>query len=86
MMAKRNGVFALLVTFLTVGFWANQTWMIADKPEGLLDLEDELVELNEQLIVPKYWLIGLGRYIPYLNRILPYRNRIHWRMMLAYLS
>ena len=50
MMAKRNGVFALLVTFLTAGFWANQTWMIADKPEGLLDLEDELVELNEQLI------------------------------------
>jgi len=50
MMAKRNGVFALLVTFLTAGFWANQTWVIADKPEGLLDLEDELVELNEQLI------------------------------------
>ena len=50
MMAKRNGIFALLVTFLTAGFWANQTWMIADKPEGLLDLEDELVELNEQLI------------------------------------
>ena len=50
MMAKRNGVFALLVTFLTAGFWANQAWMIADKPEGLLDLEDELVELNEQLI------------------------------------
>ena len=50
MMAKRNGVFALLVAFLTAGFWANQTWMIADKPEGLLDLEDELVELNEQLI------------------------------------
>jgi Tfp pilus assembly protein PilO len=49
-MAKRNGVFALLVTFLTAGFWANQTWVIADKPEGLLDLEDELVELNEQLI------------------------------------
>jgi Tfp pilus assembly protein PilO len=49
-MAKRNGIFALLVTFLTAGFWANQTWMIADKPEGLLDLEDELVELNEQLI------------------------------------
>ena len=50
MMAKRNGIFALLVTFLTAGFWANQTWVIADKPEGLLDLEDELVELNEQLI------------------------------------
>ena len=50
MMAKRNGVFALLVTFLTAGFWANQAWMINDKPEGLLDLEDELVELNEQLI------------------------------------
>ena len=50
MMAKRNGVFALLVTFLTAGFWANQTWVIADKPEGLLDLEDELVVLNEQLI------------------------------------
>ena len=50
MMAKRNGIFALLVTFLTAGFWANQTWMIADKPEGLLDLEDKLVELNEQLI------------------------------------
>jgi len=50
MMAKRNGVFALLVTFLTAGFWANQTWVIADKPEGLLELEDELVELNEQLI------------------------------------
>ena len=50
MMAKRNGIFALLVTFLTAGFWANQTWVIADKPEVLLDLEDELVELNEQLI------------------------------------
>ena len=50
MMAKRNGVFALLVTLLTAGFWANQAWMINDKPEGLLDLEDELVELNEQLI------------------------------------
>ena len=49
-MAKRNAIFALLVTFLTAGFWANQAWMIADKPEGLLDLEDELVELNEQLI------------------------------------
>ena len=49
-MAKRNAIFALLVTFLTAGFWANQAWMIADKPEGLLDLEDELVVLNEQLI------------------------------------
>ena len=50
MMAKRNGVFALLIIVLTAGFWANQTWIIADKPEDLLDFEDELVELNEQLI------------------------------------
>ncbi|SVD56600.1 uncharacterized protein METZ01_LOCUS409454, partial [marine metagenome] len=40
----------MLIIVLTAGFWANQTWIIADKPEDLLDFEDELVELNEQLI------------------------------------
>ena len=50
MMAKRNGILALLTIMLTVGFWGNHAWMISDKPNGLLDLEDELIELNEQLI------------------------------------
>ena len=68
MMAKRNGVFALLVTFLTAGFWANQTWMIADKPEGLLDLEDELVELNEQLISAQILASRVGQVYTLFER------------------
>ena len=68
MMAKRNGVFALLVTFLTAGFWANQTWVIADKPEGLLDLEDELVELNEQLISAQILASRVGQVYTLFER------------------
>ena len=72
MMAKRNGVFALLVVFLTAGFWANQTWMIADKPEGLLDLEDELVELNEQLISAQILASRVGQVsVSYTHLTLP---------------
>ena len=50
MMAKRNGIFALLAIMLSIGYWANHAWMISEKPNDLLDLEDELIELNEQLI------------------------------------
>ena len=50
MMAKRNGIFALLIFLLSIGFWGNHAWMISEKPNDLLDLEDELIELNEQLI------------------------------------
>ena len=50
MMAKRNGIFALLIILLSIGFWGNHAWMISEKPNDLLDLEDELIELNEQLI------------------------------------
>ena len=49
MMAKRNGIFALLAIMLSIGYWANHAWMISEKPNDLLDLEDELIELNEQL-------------------------------------
>ena len=50
MMAKRNGIFALLIILLSIGFWGNHAWMISEKPNDLLYLEDELIELNEQLI------------------------------------
>ena len=50
MMAKRNGIFALLIILLSIGFWGNHAWMISEKPNDLLDLEDELIELNEQLL------------------------------------
>ena len=50
MMAKRTGIFALLAIMLSIGYWANHAWMISEKPNDLLDLEDELIELNEQLI------------------------------------
>ena len=68
MMAKRNGIFALLVTFLTAGFWANQTWVIADKPEVLLDLEEELVELNEQLISAQILASRVGKVYTLFER------------------
>ena len=48
MMAKRNGGFALLVTLLTAGFWANQAWMINDKPE-LLKLLRTLITIFNPL-------------------------------------
>lgn len=50
MMAKRNGIFALLTIMLSFGFWVSHAWMISEKPSDLFDLEDELIELNEQLI------------------------------------
>jgi len=50
MMAKRNAILALLTMLLTVGFWVSHAWMISEKPNNLLELEDELIELNEQLI------------------------------------
>jgi Tfp pilus assembly protein PilO len=50
MMAKRNAILALLIMLLTVGFWVSHAWKISEKPNNLLELEDELIELNEQLI------------------------------------
>ena len=50
MMAKRNAILAVLTMLLTVGFWVSHAWMISEKPNNLLELEDELIELNEQLI------------------------------------
>jgi len=50
MMAKRNAILALLTMLLTFGFWVSHAWMISEKPNNLLELEDELIELNEQLI------------------------------------
>tara|TARA_B100000315_G_scaffold260459_1_gene322075 strand:- start:16262 stop:16837 length:576 start_codon:yes stop_codon:yes gene_type:complete len=50
MTTKRNGLLAVTMIVLTVLFWLNKSWFISDKPERLLDLEDELIELNEQLI------------------------------------
>ena len=49
-MEKRNGLLAITMIVLTVLFWLNKSWLISDKPERLLDLEDALIELNEQLI------------------------------------
>ena len=49
MMAKRNGIFALLIILLSIGFWGNHAWMIGEKPNDLLDLEDELIELMNNL-------------------------------------
>jgi Tfp pilus assembly protein PilO len=49
-MAKRNLLLLILLVVLTATFWAGNTLLIDDKPNRLLDLEDELEELNEQLI------------------------------------
>jgi Tfp pilus assembly protein PilO len=47
---KRNTILFFLLIGLSVAFWINLKFSIADYPVTMMDLEDEQKELNEQLI------------------------------------